>query len=84
MRYFFLALLYGISWGQVGMYAAAHIHLISVLGIETSLRLQLQVLHSSFPHSEPEKRKITVLTDHIARHPGSLAKDTLEKTEDQK
>lgn len=48
---------------------------------------RLLVLHSSFPHfseSEQEKWKITVLTNHIACHPGSLPKDTLEKTEDQK
>lgn len=42
------------------------------------------VLQKSLALPNKKRRKITALTNHIACHPGSLAKHALEKTEDQK
>lgn len=45
---------------------------------------RLLVLQKSLTFPNQKKEKITALTNHVASHPGSLAKHALEKTEDQK
>lgn len=45
---------------------------------------RLLVLQKSLTFPNQKREKITALTNHVACHPGSLAKHALEKTEDQK